>query len=58
MKRVLNKKLLIGLTVTAGVIISIPFVFYLKVLPYAVSNTKVINYVEKSAKNSLKLTLI
>lgn len=57
MKRVLNKKLLIGLTVTAGVIISIPFVFYLKVLPYAVSNARVINYVEKSAKKFAKVDL-
>ena len=50
-------KLIAGLTVTAGILVSIPFVFYLKVLPYAVSNPKVINYAQSCAKKIVNIDL-
>ncbi len=57
MKNVKALKLIAGLTVTAGILVSIPFVFYLKVLPYAVSNTKVINYAQTCAKKFADIDL-
>lgn len=57
MKKATAKKLLIGLTLAAGVVIATPFVLYLKVLPYAVSNQRIINYVEHSAKKYAKLDI-
>ena len=41
-------KVIISLVVLASVLAASPFVIYLKVLPYAVSNEHVINFVEKS----------
>lgn len=50
-------KLLAGLTITTGVIVGAPFALYLKILPAAVSNPKVINFVEKTAKKQADLDL-
>ncbi len=50
-------KLGIGLAITAGVIIGTPFALYLKVLPAAVSNPKIIKLVEKTAKKQANLDL-
>ena len=44
-------KVLIFITVFAMVLVSIPFVLYLEVLPYAVSNKDVQNYVVKTVKD-------
>lgn len=41
-------KIVISLVVLASLLAASPFVIYLKVLPYAVSNEHVINFVEKS----------
>ena len=41
-------KIVISLVVLASVLAASPFVIYLKVLPYAVSNEHVISFVEKS----------
>lgn len=38
------------LIIFAAVLISLPFVIYLKVLPYAVSNEKVIAFVSEAVK--------
>ena len=57
MKKSKAIKLIAGLTVTAGILVSIPFVFYLKVLPYAVSNPKVINYAQTYEKKIVNIDL-
>ena len=57
MKKFFALKLLIGLFVVIGITIATPLFVYLKVLPYAVSNPKVINYVQKSAKKYAKVDL-
>ena len=44
-------KVLIFITIFAAILISIPFILYLKVLPYAVSNKDVQNYVVKTVKD-------
>ena len=41
-------KVIVSLAVTAGVLATAPFVVYLKVLPWAVSQPKFISYVEKT----------
>lgn len=48
MKLKKRTKVIISLVVLASVLAASPFVIYLKVLPYAVSNEHVINFVEKS----------
>ncbi len=50
-------KLIIGLSLAAGVIAATPFVLYLKVLPAAVSNPKIIKYVENTAEKYAKVDL-
>ena len=42
----------------AAVLISLPFVIYLKVLPYAVSNEKVIAFVSEAVKESTGAELV
>ena len=49
----LSTKIIIG--IFTSVILSTPFVVYLKVLPAAVSNHKFINFVEKQLENSIGL---
>lgn len=53
-------KIIGGVILTAAVLAGIPFVFYLKVLPSAVSNPKVVSFVEKQANKyahvNLKIT--
>ena len=44
-------KVLTAILIFAAILISIPFVLYLKVLPYAVSNKDVQNYVIKTVKD-------
>ena len=53
----LKSKIIAGLVVTSGIAVATPFVFYLKVLPYAVSNPKVIRYVENFSKKSFGVDL-
>ena len=48
----LKLKIVTGLVAVSGIAIAMPFVLYLKVLPYAVSNPKVISYVEDFSKKS------
>lgn len=50
----MSKTLKIALTllVLIVILISLPLIIYLKVIPYAVSNDKVINFVEKSVKEA------
>ena len=50
-------KLILGLTLAAGIIIGTPLALYLKALPAAVSNPKVIKYVENTAKKYAKVDL-
>lgn len=50
-------KVIISLVVLASVLAASPFVIYLKVLPYAVSNEHVINFVEKSLNKYAGLKL-
>ncbi len=50
-------KFAISLVVLASVLAASPFVIYLKVLPYAVSNEHVINFVEKSLNKYAGLKL-
>jgi len=50
-------KLLTGLTITAGIIIGVPAALYLKVLPAAVSNPKVINLIQNTAKKQANIDL-
>lgn len=57
MKKFFALKLLIGILVTIGLAIAALVFLYLKALPYAVSNPKVINYVQKSAKKYAKVDL-
>ena len=52
----LSKRVKFVLVLTAFIVV-MPFVFYLKVLPYAVSNHHVINFVEKQAEKVLGLKL-
>ncbi len=49
----LSTKIIIG--IFTSIILSTPFVVYLKVLPAAVSNHKFINFVEKQLENSIGL---
>ena len=50
MKNILKLlKLYAIIAVIAGILISIPFVLYLKVLPAVASSQKLVNYVEKAA---------
>ena len=46
------------LIIFAAVLISLPFVIYLKVLPYAVSNEKVIAFVSEAVKESTGAELV
>ena len=46
------------LIIFAAVLISLPFVIYLKVLPYAVSNEKVIAFVSEAVKESIGAELV
>ena len=48
-------KIIMSTAVVAGILAVTPFVTYLKVLPWAVSNSKVINYAEKMANKYLNL---
>ena len=50
-------KIVISLVVLASVLAASPFVIYLKVLPYAVSNEHVISFVEKSLNKYAGLKL-
>ena len=50
-------KIVISLVVLASILAASPFVIYLKVLPYAVSNEHVINFVEKSLNKYAGLKL-
>lgn len=45
------------IALTTAVLLCIPFVIYLKVLPYAVSNEKLITFVEKNIKESSGLDI-
>lgn len=56
-KTALKVTLISVMTVVAGVFIALPFILYLKVLPYAVSNDKVIEFVQKAVKESVKADL-
>ena len=49
-------KILTG-TLTIAAILSAPFFLYLKVLPWAVSNDKVINYIENIAQKAYYVDL-
>lgn len=53
-----NNKIVIAIVIFAAFLISLPFVIYLKVLPYAVSNDRVLEYVQKMVKESVKTDLI
>ncbi len=57
MKKKKALKLLIGLTLTAGLIGGITLAGYLTILPAAVSNPKVINYAQNSAKKFANIDL-
>ncbi len=57
MKLKKRTKVIISLVVLASVLAASPFVIYLKVLPYAVSNEHVINFVEKSLNKYAGLKL-
>ena len=50
-------KLILGLTLAAGIIIGTPLALYLKALPAAVSNPKVIKFIENTAKKYAKVDL-
>ena len=50
-------KIITSLVVVAGALATAPFVLYLKVLPWAVSNPQVINYAEKMANKYLDLDI-
>lgn len=54
---VFMKKTIIILVVIMGLLLSLPFVIYLKMLPYAVSNQNVINYVQDYVQESAGLDL-
>ena len=58
MKNILKlSKLYAAIIVLAGILISIPFVLYLKVLPAVVSSQKLVNYAEKTIGNILKVDI-
>ena len=50
-------KIIVSLTAVVGILAATPFVTYLKILPWAVSNPKVINYAEKMANKYLDLDI-
>ncbi len=55
MKNVLKLlKIYSAIVVLAGILISIPFVLYLKVLPAVVSNQKLVNYAEKAVSKIIQ----
>lgn len=53
-----NFKLISFLILLLILLISIPFLIYLKLLPYAVSNENVINYLENYVKESINVDLV
>lgn len=57
MKKFFALKLLIGMLVIIGLVIATLVFLYLKALPYAVSNPRVINYIQKSVKKYAKVDL-
>lgn len=59
MREFLKKiKFIIPIVIFLAIIAALPFVFYLKVLPYVVSNEQAISYVEQYVKESSKLDLV
>ena len=50
-------KIITTLFITAGMLAAAPFVIYLKVLPYAVSNPKFISFVEKEVQKYMNLDI-
>ena len=58
MKNILKLlKIYASITILAGVLISIPFVLYLKVLPAVASSQRLVNYAEKTIGNILKVDI-
>ena len=58
MKNVLNLlKIYAAIAFLAGILVSVPFVLYLKVLPAVVSSQKLVNYAEKSIGKILKVDI-
>lgn len=53
----MTKKTLVCLSTIAAVVVALSLIFYLIVLPYAVSNTKVLGLLEKCVKDSLHAEL-
>lgn len=53
-----NNKIIIAIIVFAAFLVSLPFLIYLKVLPYVVSNDKVIASVQQVVKESVNADLI
>ena len=48
----LKSKILAGIVIISGIAVATPFVVYLKILPYAVQNQKVLDYVENYTKKT------